>query len=176
MKWQQMVADAYQSQFEEWEKVMDGLTLEDLKKRPSPGANPIGWLCWHCIRSSDRFLGDVILEEQLWTRDGWHKKFNRPADLNDTGVGHTDAQVDALDIPDVKTLLDYEKAVKGPFKKFIEKLTEKDLDKEYPSSQQPGTTFKLHSRLLRQLAHNYPHIGQAAYVRGIIKGHGWYGR
>ena len=176
MQWQKMVANAYQSHFEEWEKVMEGLTPEDLKKRPSPGANPIGWLGWHCMRSCDRFLGDIILGQQLWIKDGWHKKFNRPADFNDTGVGHTDAQVDALFIPNVKTLLDYEKAVKSPFPGFIEKLTEKDLEKEYPSSQHPGITFKLHERLLRQLAHNYPHIGAAAYARGIIKGQGWYGR
>ena len=85
MKWQQMVANQYQGMFEEWEKALGGLTLEDLKKRPSPGANPIGWLLWHCVRSCDRFLGDVILGEQLWIKDGWHKKFNRPADFNDTG-------------------------------------------------------------------------------------------
>jgi hypothetical protein len=176
MKWQKMVADAYQSHFEEWEKVMNGLTLEDLKKRPSPGANPIGWLCWHCIRSLDRFLGDIVLGQQLWIKDGWHKRFNRTADFNDTGVGHTDAQVDALYIPDIKTLLDYEKAVKAPFMKFIAQLTDKDLDKEYPLSQTPGATRPLHARLLGQLAHGYPHIGQAGYVRGNIKGHGWYGR
>jgi len=176
MKWQQMIANAYQIHFEEWEKVLNGLTLEDLKKRPSPGANPIGWLLWHCMRSSDRFLGDVILGQQLWIKDGWHKKFNRPADFNDTGVGHTDAQVDALYIPDVKTLENYEKAVKAPFEQFIDKLTEKDLDKEFPLSQTPGATRALNARLSGQLAHNYPHIGAASYARGIIKGQGWYGR
>jgi hypothetical protein len=176
MQWQQMIANGYQNMFEEWEKVLDGLTLADLKLRPSPGANPIGWLLWHCARSCDRSLGDVILGQQLWIKDGWHKKFNRPADFNDTGVGHTEAQVDALYIPDVKTLDSYEKAVKEPFKQFIEKLTDKGLDKVYPLSQTPGATRALNERLLGQLAHNYPHIGAAAYARGILKGHGWYGR
>jgi hypothetical protein len=176
MKWQQMIIEAYQNMFQEIEKVLDSLTVEDLKQRPSPGANPIGWLIWHCLRSCDRQLGDVILGQQLWISAGWHKKFNRPPDYSDTGNGHTDAQVDALEIPDIKTLLDYENAIQKPYFKYLESLTEKELDKEYPSSQYPGTTRPVHLRLMGQLAHNYPHLGQAAYVRGLIKGHRWSGR
>jgi hypothetical protein len=176
MKWQQMIIDAHHSMYAELEKVLDGLTLEDLKQRPSPGANPIGWLIWHCLRSCDRTVGDVILEQQIWISGGWHKKFNKPPDIDDTGVGYTDAQVDALYIPAVQTLYDYDRAVQQPWFMYLEKLTEKELAKEYPYSHEPGKTRPVHARLIGQLAHNYPHIGAAAYARGIIKGHGWYGR
>ena len=111
MQWQQMMVNAYRNMFQELKKVLDGLTVEDLHKRPAPGANSIGWLCWHTIRSCDRLLGDVVLGKQFWISAGWHKKFNRPPDFNDTGSGHTDAQADALTIPDVQTLLDYERVV-----------------------------------------------------------------
>ncbi len=175
MKWQQMIADAYHSMFSEIEKVLDGLTVEDLHKRPFPGANPIGWLCWHTVRSCDRLLGDVVLGQQLWISAAWHKKFNRPADFNDTGYGHTNAQVDALKIPDIKTLLDYMSAVKEPLLRYIEGLTEKELDRGTPSLQMPGTMQPVYLRLVHVL-NNMQHVGAAAYVRGIIKGHGWYGR
>jgi hypothetical protein len=175
MKWQQMMADTYRNMFSEMEKVLDGLTVEDLHKRPASGANPIGWLCWHTIRSGDRLLGDVVLGDQLWISDGWHKKFNRPADFNDTGAGHSSAQVDALKIPDILTLLHYEQAVAEPLLKYIENLTEKEFDRETPNSQRPGTTRPVHERLMGVL-NNLQHVGQAGYVRGIIKGHGWYGR
>ena len=175
MRWQQMMANTYRNIFDEIEKVLGGLTVEDLHKRPAPGDNPIGWLCWHTIRSCDRLLGDVVLGEQLWIKDGWHKKFNRPSDFNDTGVGHTNAQVDALEIPDIKTLLDYMNAIKEPLLSYIENLSEKDFDKEAPASWLPGTTRPVHSRLSGEL-HHIQHVGAAAYVRGLIKGHGWYGR
>jgi hypothetical protein len=175
MKWQQLIVNLYEAMFQELEKVLNGLTTEDLHKRPSTGANPIGWLCWHTIRSCDRFLGDAVLGEQLWIKDGWHNKFNRPPDLNDTGFGHTDTQVNALKIPDVKTLVAYEQAVKKSLINYLQGLTEKDLDREAASSIRPGTTASVHSRVSGTLL-NLQHVGAAAYVRGLIKGHGWYGR
>jgi hypothetical protein len=175
MKWQELLVEAYQLQSRELVKVLDGLTVEDLRKRPFPGANPIGWLLWHTIRSADRLLGDCLLGEQLWIKDGWHKKFNRPPDFNDTGFGHTDAQVDGLNIPDVKTLMDYNSAVMAEILRRLPKLSEADLEKEYPASWMPGTKAPLHSRLMGEL-NNLQHVGQAGYVRGVLKGHGWYGR
>ncbi len=176
MKWQQLMIEAYRKMFLEMEKVLDGLTLADLKQRPATGANPIGWLCWHSTRSCDRFLGDVVLGQQLWISEGWYKKFNRPADINDTGKGHTDEQVDTLYIPDIKTLMDYENAIRKRLFIYLEGLTEEELGKEYPSSLTPATTRPVYQRLIGVLAHNNQYIGQAAYVRGMIKGHGWYGR
>jgi hypothetical protein len=175
MKWQQLIINLYESMFGEMEKVLDGLTTEDLHKRPASGANPIGWLCWHTIRSCDRFLGDAVLGEQLWIKKGWHKKFNRAPDLNDTGFGHTDAQVDALKIPDVATLLAYEKAVRNALTGYLQGLSEKELDREAASSIKPGTTAAVHARISAALL-NLQHVGAAAYVRGIIRGQGWYGR
>jgi hypothetical protein len=175
MKWQQIMVNAYQNMFQELEKVLDGLTVEDLHQRPAPGANPISWLCWHTVRSCDRLLGDVVLGKQLWISEGWHKRFNRPPDFNETGKGFSNAQVDALKIPDVKTLLAYEAAVKEPLLRYIEGLTEKELDREVPASWSPGTTSPVHIRLIGVL-NNLQHVGQAGYVRGLIKGHGWYGR
>jgi hypothetical protein len=117
----------------------------------------------------------VVLGQQLWISEGWYNKFSRPADLNDTGVGFTDAQVDALKIPDVKTLLDYERAVAKQLLSYLANLTENELDREAPNSQTPGTTRAVHLRLIAIL-NNLQHVGQAGYVRGILKGHGWYGR
>jgi hypothetical protein len=175
MRWQQLLIDGYQQMSQELEKVITGLTLEDLHTRPAPGANPIGWLCWHTIRSCDRLLGDVVLGEQLWISDGWHRKFKRPPDFNDTGFGHTDAQVDDLFIPDIKTLLEYNRAVIKRLLSYLDGLTEKELDREAPNSQNPGATRAVHFRLIGVLT-NLEHVGQAAYARGIIKGQGWYGR
>jgi hypothetical protein len=123
----------------------------------------------------DRTLGDAVLGEQLWVSEGWHKKFGMPPDPLDTGYGHTDAQVDALKIPDIKTLLDYYHAVMNAFIKRIKILTEADLDKEYPYSVEPGARRAFYLRITSNM-HDMMHVGQAGYVRGLIKGHRWYGR
>jgi hypothetical protein len=176
MRWQPLIIGMYRRMSQEMAQVLNGLTTEDLHKRPSPGANPIGWLCWHTTRSLDWTVGDVISGEQVWIKDGWHKTFHPPPEPNDTGCGHTDAQVDNLKIPDIKTLLDYHRAVMKPLINYLERLTEQELDRECKSSQHPGTTAPAHSRLVGVLIYNLQYIGQAAYVRGLIKGHGWYGR
>ncbi len=175
MRWQQLIIGMYQRMSQELEEVLKGLTTEDLHKRPAPGANPIGWLAWHATRSMDRTLGDVITGEQLWIKDGWHKKFNRAPDPNDTGYGHTDTQVDNLRIPDVQTLLNYRRAVMAVTLKYLENLTEKELDRDCEFSMQPGTKRAASLRIIGNI-NDIQHVGQAAYVRGLIKGHRWSGR
>jgi uncharacterized damage-inducible protein DinB len=176
MKWQQLMIESYQRISKDLFEVLDGLSIEELHKRPSMSANPVGWLAWHVTRSCDRLVGDVILGEQLWIKNSWHRKFRRPPDLNDTGVGHTNTQVDSLFIPDINTLEDYHKAVMEQIIKYLENLTEKELDREAPNSQHPGTTTPVYQKITGGLVHNLQHVGQAAYVRGLVKGHGWAGR
>jgi len=173
MKWQQLMIDIYKRTSAEIEQVLDGLNIEDLHKRPATGANPIGWLCWHATRSMDRTIGDVILGEQLWIKDGWHRKFNMPPDPQNTGYRHTDAEVDALKIPDVRTLLDYHQAVMEVTLQYLERLTEHELSKEYPFSVVPGTKRAVYLRIIANIQ-DIQHVGQAGYVRGLIKGQRWY--
>jgi hypothetical protein len=176
MKWQQLLVDIYRRLSTEFEEVLDGLSLDDLNQRPAPDANTIGWLLWHTTRSLDRTVGDVMYGEQLWTRDKWHEKFNRPPDPNDTGYRHSIEDVAALYIPDVQTLLDYHHAVMEPSVKYLMNLTEDGLDREFDNSIYPGTMTAVNMRIMGNINDCYQHVGQAAYVRGLLKGQGWLGR
>lgn len=175
MKWQQLLIEVYKRMTSEIEEILEGLSMEDIHKRPGIGANPIGWLIWHETRSMDRILGDIVLGEQLWITKGWHRKFNLPPDPTNTGYGNTAAQVTAFNPPDIVSLGDYHRAVAKEMIKFLSQLTEEDLDKEYPYSVKPGTTLKLADRLVSSI-NDFQHIGQAGYARGMVCGHGWYGR
>ncbi len=174
MNLKEMLAYQIQWMSDQLLTVLDGLTVAEIKQRPAPGANPIGWLCWHTTRSCDRLLGDAFLGEQLWISHGWHRKFNREPDFNDTGVGHTDEQVDGLYFPDVQTLRDYHNAVIGRLIGKIETMTDADLDRICPNSYQPENLLPVSRRIVGVL-NNLQHVGQAHYARGIIKGHRWYG-
>jgi len=65
MEWQQLIADVFVRISQGLERVLDGLTVDDLNQRPSADCNSIGWLAWHLTRSQDRNIGEIMGEEQL---------------------------------------------------------------------------------------------------------------
>jgi hypothetical protein len=87
------------------ERTLDGLPEEDLAWQPNPDCNSIGWLVWHLTRAQDSVVSNILGEEQLWIKDGWHTKFGRPPEATDSGVGHTPQDLAAFKSPDSETLL-----------------------------------------------------------------------
>jgi len=75
-------------------------------------------------------------------------------------------------IPDVQTLLDYHEAVMKPLLQYLEGLSEEELDRHHTSLLYSGATKAVHERLTLS---DLEHVGQAAYVRGLIKEHRWSG-
>jgi uncharacterized damage-inducible protein DinB len=167
-----LLIDGYERVLGVLERSLKGLTRDDLKWQPHSDANSIGWLAWHLTRLQDDHLASLAGEEQLWTKDGWHAKFNRPPDPKDRGSGHTPEQVAAFESPDVETLLAYHRAVLERSKRYFLTLSDDDLDRELDEPQyQPLPTVGI--RLISVLADSLQHAGQAAYVRGLLQGIGW---
>ena len=75
MEWHDLMEDAYWRIIEIMERVLDGLSEEDLNWQPRPDSNSIGWLAWHLTRVQDDHIASLMGEEQLWIKDGWHAKF-----------------------------------------------------------------------------------------------------
>ena len=172
MDWKGLLTDGYGRILGVLERSLNGLTEDDLKWQPRTDANSIGWLAWHLTRVQDDHISSLAGEEQLWIKDGWHAKFNRPPDPKDRGFGHTPEQVAAFGSPDVETLLAYHRAVLERSKRYFLTLSEDDLDRELDEPQyQPLPTVGV--RLISVLADNLQHAGQVAYVRGLLQGIGW---
>jgi hypothetical protein len=115
MKYEEFILGIYRRLYQELELVLNDLTDKELNYQPAPQSNSIGWLAWHIIRSQDRMNADLFAEEQLWTKEKWHVRFNRESDPNDTGVGHTARQAAEFKAPDMQTYLSYYKRFpKGP--------------------------------------------------------------
>ncbi len=176
MDWQQLVIGLFLRILEELETVLEGLTVEDLNQRPSPDGNSIGWLAWHLTRSHDRNTSELMGEEQLWTRDGWYARFDRNADPAETGFGHSTEEVSAFRSPEGRVVLEYHRAVVERAKEYVGgSLSENELDRE-AYSPTLGTTHSVGRRLVGIIREGFQHVGQAAYVRGLLKGQGWLGR
>jgi len=83
------------------------MSPSELNKQPKPDCNSLGWTVWHLARGQDAQIAELAKTEQLWVKDGWHKKFNQPADSEDTGFGDTIEQVAAFKSPSAGVLLEY---------------------------------------------------------------------
>jgi len=176
MEWQQLIMDLFLRISQELERVLDGLTVDDLNQRSHPDCNSIGWLAWHLTRSHDRNITELAGEEQLWIKGSWHAKFNRSADPADTGFGHSSEDVAAFRSPESKTLVAYHRAVVKQIERYIsDTLSEEELEREtYSPTLRIVATVR--TRLVGVINEGFQHVGQAAYVRGLLKGRGWLGR
>jgi hypothetical protein len=114
--------------------------------------------------------------EQLWIKDGWHERFHRKPDPNETGWGHSFEEVGKFRVLDIQMLLDYHRAVMKTSIGYLNRLSEEELERECPASWQPGTTAPVSLRIIGNINDCFQHVGQAAYVRGLIQEQGWLGR
>jgi len=172
MECHDLLADGYGRVLEVLERVLEGISEDDLYWQPRPDCNSIGWLAWHLTRQQDAQIASLMGEEQLWIKDGWHAKFQRPPEPRDVGFGQTPEQVAAFRAPDIQTLLDYHRAVLERSKGYFLTLSKEDLDRQLDERWfQPPPTVGV--RLISIMDDATLHAGQAAYVRGLRQGKGW---
>src|SRR6476660_145326 len=72
---------------------VDGLDTDALLAAPAPGANTIAWLVWHSARVQDHHVGEVMATDQVWQQGDWAARFGLDPDPQNTGYGHTEADV-----------------------------------------------------------------------------------
>jgi hypothetical protein len=145
---------------------VDGLTPEQLRWAPAPGANPIGWLVWHLTRIQDDHIAEILGEDQVWVRDEWAGRFGLAPDSADTGYGHTAEQVAAVRPENAQVLVEYYEMVAARTRDLLRGLTPKDLDRVVDERWDPPVTLGV--RLVSVLNDDDQHAGQAAYVRGLL--------
>jgi hypothetical protein len=148
---------------------VEGLDAQQLRWAPQPGANSVGWLVWHLTRVQDDHVADLLGGvEQVWATGGYAARFGLKAQAHDTGYGHTPQDVAAVrpESPDV--LLEYFAAVHARTHAFVARLTPADLDRIVDERWDPPVSLGV--RLVSVLDDDLEHVGQAAYVRGLLPG------
>ncbi len=155
-------------------EALNGLDAEDLARQPGPDSNPIGWLMWHLTRVQDNHLSAMEETEHVWVRERWYERFGRSDDASDRGRGHTSDEVREFRPPGVDVLLGYYKAVRGRTDAFLDGLSADDLERQVPNIAGDGTV-PMRVRLEMTVVDNIQHSGQIAYLRGLLKGKGWFG-
>jgi hypothetical protein len=157
-------------------RALDGLSIEQLRKQPAgPESNPIGWMAFHLSRVHDNTFSALLGKEQVWREDKWFEKFDLPPETTSLG-GNTLDQVRAFDPVSADVLAGYWSAVRARSHEYLESMLNEDIEKMSPSSPpsvpEPET---IRLTIARVTSDTSQHIGQVAYVRGIVDRHGWYG-
>ena|SRR5712691_3785113 len=150
---------------------LDGLSAEQLAFRPAEHANSIGWLAWHLTRVQDDHVSELAGRPQAWVADGWHARFGKAADPSDTGFGYGPDQVASLRPDGSQVLLEYYAAVHQRSLEYLEKVSCDDLDRIIDPNWDPPVTAGV--RLVSVVDDCAQHVGQMAYIRGLIEGRKW---
>jgi uncharacterized damage-inducible protein DinB len=143
-----------------------GLSAEQLAQRPNGTGNSLAWLLWHLARVEDAQVADVAGTEPVYTAQGFAKRFDLPFEDSAHGYGMSSADVDKVRVQDPQLLVDYYHAVSAQTREYLAGQSDADLDRVVDAHWDPPVTLGV--RLISVLADVTQHIGQAAYVRGIL--------
>jgi hypothetical protein len=161
-----LLADGFERIRDAVHPAVNGLSLDDLTFRIDDGSNSISWLVWHLTRIQDDHVAGLNGSEQVWLADGWFDRFDLPLDPADTGYGHGPDD-SAKVVADAALLLGYFEDVHGKTLRFVQSLNESELERVIDPSWDPPVTVSI--RLVSVIADDLQHVGQAAYLRGVLQ-------
>jgi uncharacterized damage-inducible protein DinB len=166
MRSSELLLYAYEQIQETLRRAVEGLTPRELTRRLSAEANTIAWLAWHLVRVQDDHIADVAGGEQVWTAEGWDTRFGLPFPPEATGYGFSSEQVAQVRVPSADMLLEYAAAVHARTADYLRGLSDDDLDTVVDTRWDPPVTLGV--RLISVLSDDLQHVGQAAFIRGLL--------
>jgi len=162
---QAMLSDAFSRIGEVVHKATKGLGEHELAFRPDDKANSIAWLVWHLTRVQDSHISELLNESEVWTSHGWHKKFDLPLAVDETGYGHSSNKVGMVQASESQ-LIGYYDAVQKRTLEYLSGLKETDYEEIVDPSWDPPVSLR--TRLVSIISDDLQHAGQAMYVRGLL--------
>jgi hypothetical protein len=145
---------------------VEGLDADELCHAPEPGANTIGWLVWHLTRVQDHHVAELLGTDQIWVSGDWARRCGLEPDPTNTGYGHSEEEVRAVRPESADVLLRYLDAVHERTSTMLAGLVPDDLDRVVDRRWDPPVTLAV--RLVSIADDCLQHVGQAAYVRGLL--------
>lgn len=163
---QDLLRDAFTRLIEHVDAITDGIDDGVLTYRPTPEANTVAWLLWHSARVQDAQVADVAGVEQAWTAGGWVDTFGLDLPREDTGYGHSADDVAKVQAT-AQNLVGYYRAVHELTLAYVARLDADELERVIDENWDPPVTVGV--RLVSVIDDCAQHLGQAAYVRGIVE-------
>ncbi|TDB89769.1 DUF664 domain-containing protein [Actinomadura sp. KC216] len=162
-----LLTDAFDRIRQQVAETAAGLTADQLAYRVDADANSIAWLIWHLTRVQDDHVSAVAGTAQAWTDGGWAERFGLPLDPSDTGYGHTSDQVASVRVDSPDLLIGYHEAVHAATAEYVASVTDPDLERVVDRAWDPPVTLGV--RLVSVISDSLQHVGQAAFIRGVLQ-------
>jgi len=162
----QILSDGFDRVRDEVARVVDGLSSEQLAIRLAGEANSIGWLVWHLTRVQDDHVAGAFGRQQVWLEGGWQARFGLPFEAADVGYGQTSEQVGTAVGLDARGLVGYHHDVHRRTLELLATLDDDDLERIVDTNFVPPVTLAVW--LVSVLSDDLQHVGQAAFVRGLL--------
>jgi hypothetical protein len=121
----------------------------------------MAWLIWHLARVQDDHVAGAFGVKQVWPQ--WRERFGLAGDQS--GYGHSSTQV-ALVRASSDLLTGYHDAVHELTIRLVSDVTDPDLARIVDERWDPPVTLGV--RLVSVISDTLQHVGQAAFVRGIV--------
>ena len=151
-------------------RALEDLTLDELRAQPAgAGSNPIGWLVWHLSRGRASIAAGITGTDTVWETGGWAARFGMEGEV----TRFVPDDVHTFDPKSPETLVGFFEAATERVYDAVRGLSDEDLEREVPT--RPGQPpAPIASRLAMSLFDNIQHVGQVAYLRGLIREQGWF--
>jgi hypothetical protein len=165
----ELLRDSFTRLIEHVENLTDGLSAALALYRPTASdggqANSIAWLIWHSARVQDAQICDIAGTEQVWFRDDWVDRFGLDLPRDSTGYGHTTEEAGRVRAS-ADLLAGYYDGVHTMTLEYLASITADELARVVDTRWTPPVTAS--ARLVSVIDDCAQHLGQAAYVRGIV--------
>jgi uncharacterized damage-inducible protein DinB len=162
----ELLADAFGRVRESLHEAVDGMSAADLARRLDPDANSVAWLAWHLSRVQDDHVAGVAGLEQVWESGGWRARFDLPFAADAIGYGQDSDEVAMVRPESAELLTGYHDAVYEQTIRYVAGLSDEDLDRIVDEHWDPPVTLGV--RLISVINDCMQHVGQAAFVRGVL--------
>ena len=163
----ELLVDAAQRPGQVAGEVLNGISRDTLHRMPEGRHNSIAWLIWHAARQQDAQIAGLSGDEQVWTADGWDEAFGLDRGADEFGLGDGPEQVARVRVNDPDVLRGYLDATAAATVAYLRRLSEAELDHVVDESWGPPVTRGV--RIVSTIDDAAQHLGQAAYVRGLVE-------
>ena len=152
-------------------RAVDGLSRDELTAQPAgPKSNPIGWLLWHLTRAQDNLGSRATGKATVWASQKWYERLG----MEETPANFTPDTVNTFDPKGLDIIMGFYDSVYASTQEWAKALKPADFGRETQAANpsQPSRTVR---ELLAIIVNdNVQHIGQIAFLRGMLREQGWY--
>ena len=148
-------------------RALEGLTAEERRYQPTPESNHIDFLVWHIARVEDGWINSYARQVRtVWEDGGWGDRLGLPEEGG--GFGFDADQVRDLPAFDPELLNEYAEAVRETTLAYLDASTPAEIGR--PRDSGWPELYCTGSALSHLLVEESQHVGQIAYIRGMLRG------